>query len=220
MQFLNSILCQGFNRRHKRVGHVLQGRFKAILVEKESHLLELARYIVLNPVRAGAVSHPREYQWSSYLATAGRAESPEFLTVSWILSHFDKDLVQARTDYRQFVKDGQGMPIWNEVKGGLLLGTKEFVDRMGPLLRERDPDLEISRQQRFADRRSLEDIFEGVEDDRELRNTRIYEAVMKHGHTLTAIHKQLGLHPSTLSRIVKGIDEESGDGKWNDKSHY
>ena len=168
---------------------------------------------MLNPVRAGAVSHPREYQWSSYLATAGGAESPEFLTVSWILSHFDKDLVQARTDYLQFVKEGQGVPIWNEVKGGLLLGTKEFVDRMGPLLRERNPDLEISRQQRFADHRSLEDIFEGVEDDRELRNTRIYEAVMKHGHTLTAIHKHLGLHPSTLSRIVERIEAETDNAK-------
>ena len=213
MQFLNSILCQGFNRRHKRVGHVLQGRFKAILVEKESYLLELARYIVLNPVRAGAVSHPREYQWSSYLATAGGAKPPEFLTVSWILSHFDKDLVQARTDYRQFVKEGRGVPVWDSVKGGLLLGTKEFVDRMGPLLRERDPDLEISRRQRFADRRSLEDIFEDVEDDRKLRNTRIYEAVMIHGHTLTAIHKHLGLHPSTLSRIVERIKAETDSAK-------
>ncbi len=213
MQFLNGIFSQGFNRRHKRVGHVLQGRFKAILVEKESHLLELARYIVLNPVRAEAVNHPREYQWSSYLATAGEAEPLDFLAVDWLLLQFNENLVRARTLYGQFVKAGQGIPIWDSVRGGILLGTAEFVDRMGPLLRERDADLEISRRQRFADHRSLEEIFEGAEDDRELRNTRIYEAVMKHGHTLTAIHKHLGLHPSTLSRIVERIKAETDNAK-------
>ncbi len=213
MQLLNGILSQGFNRRHGRVGHVLQGRFKAILVEKESHLLELARYIVLNPVRAEAVHHPREYQWSSYRATAGQAKPFELLTVNWILSHFDKDLVQARTVYRQFVKEGQGIPIWDGVKGGILLGTEEFVEQMGPLLRERAPDLEISRRQRFADHHSLEEIFEGVEDNRRFRNARIYEAVTKHGYTLTALHRYLGLHPSTLSRIVKRRNEEAGNAK-------
>ena len=89
-----------------------------------------------------------------------------------------------------------------------MLGTKEFTERMAPPLRDSQPDTEISKRQRFANHRSLEDIFEGVEGDRRLRNRRIHEAVMGHGYTLTALQKHLGLHPSTLSRIVKRIDEE------------
>jgi hypothetical protein len=213
MHLLNSIQSQGFNRKHGRVGHVLQGRFKAILVEKESHLLELARYVVLNPVRAKAVSHPQQYPWSSYCATAGEVESPEFLTADWILSHFDENLVRAQTAYRQFVMEGLGVPVWDGVKGGILLGTAEFVDRMGPLLREHGPDLEISRLQRYPDQPSLNEIFDGVGINRQFRNTRIYEAVTRYGYTLTAIHRYIGLNPSTLSRIVKRIDKMLEDAK-------
>jgi putative transposase len=208
MQLLNGVYTQRFNRRHGRVGHVLQGRFKAIVVEKESHLLELARYVVLNPVRAKVVDHPLQHRWNSYRATAGEAEPPEFLSVEWILSQFDEDPVRSRAAYRRFVKEGRGVPVWGDVRGGILLGTEEFTDRMTPLLRESQPDTEIPRRQRFADRRSLADIFAGAEADRRLRNQRIHEAVMSHGYTLTALQRYLGLHPSTLSRIVKRIEEE------------
>ena len=176
-------------------------------MEKESHLLELARYVVLNPVRAKMVRHPRRYPWSSYSATAGEAEVPSFLSVQWILSQFGEDLAQACLAYRQFAKEGRGIPVWDDVKGGILLGSEEFVARMGSLLREGAPDPEISRQQRFADRRTLDSIFDGVENNRPLRDKRIYEAVMLHGHTLTALQKHLGSHPSTLSRIVKRMSE-------------
>lgn len=70
MQYLNSVYTQRFNRMHRRVGHVLQGPFKSIIVEKESYLLELARYM-FNPVRVNMVSSPGEWRWSSYLATVG-----------------------------------------------------------------------------------------------------------------------------------------------------
>jgi putative transposase len=66
MRQLNGVYTQRFNRRHRRVGHLFQGRYKAILVEKEGYLLELARYMVLNPVRAKRVKTPEGYPWSSY----------------------------------------------------------------------------------------------------------------------------------------------------------
>lgn len=213
MQMLNGIYTQSFNRRHGRVGHVLQGRFKAIVVEKESHLLELSRYVVLNPVRASVVRHPRQYRWSSYRATAGEAESPGYLSVEWILSQFDEDSDRAHVAYRRFVKEGCGITVWEDVRGGILLGTDKFTKRMGPLLRGEEEDAEISKRQRFADRRPLHEIFEGTEDDRELRNKRIHEAVISHGYTLTALQKFLGLHPSTLSRIVKHVEEEKRDAR-------
>ena len=66
MRQLNGIYTQYFNRRHKRAGHIFQGRYKAVLIEKESYLLEVSRYVVLNPVRAKAVETPEDWQWSSY----------------------------------------------------------------------------------------------------------------------------------------------------------
>ncbi|HAU1322460.1 TPA: addiction module toxin RelE, partial [Legionella pneumophila] len=76
MRYLNGVYTQKFNKSHKRIGHVLQGRYKSILVEKDSYLLELSRYIVLNPVRVGMVEKADEWSWSSYLATSGRVPIP------------------------------------------------------------------------------------------------------------------------------------------------
>jgi REP element-mobilizing transposase RayT len=81
MRHINGVYTQYFNRRHDRVGHVFQGRFKAILVEKERYLLELCRYVVLNPVRAGMVKLPEEYGWSSYRSIAGISKQLSFLGV-------------------------------------------------------------------------------------------------------------------------------------------
>jgi hypothetical protein len=108
MQFLNGVYTQRFNRATKRSGHVFQGRFKAILVEKESHLLELARYVVLNPVRAKMVRSARDWVWSSCKATAGQAEVPGFLTIEWILSQFAETRASPMQAYRRFVSQGRG----------------------------------------------------------------------------------------------------------------
>ena len=177
-------------------------------MEKESHLLELARYVVLNPVRAGAVKHPREHRWSSYRATAGEEAPAPFLTVEWILSQFDGNLKRARAAYRRFVMEGLGVDVWDEVKGGILLGTEDFVARMGPMLRESESDFDIRKRERFADRPSLAELFSEAGGDRRLRNLGIYEAAYEYGYTLTAISRHVGLHPSTLSRIVKRVGED------------
>jgi len=86
MRQLNGVYTQRFNRRHERCGHVLQGRFGAQLVDGQAYLHEVCRYIVLNPVRAALVSHPRDWRWSSFRATAGEEPVPAFLTVDWIRS--------------------------------------------------------------------------------------------------------------------------------------
>ena len=79
MRQLNGVYTQYSNRRHRRVGHLFQGRYKAILIDGDSYLLELARYVVLNPVRAGMVKGPGEWPWSSYLAMVGKQSSPPWL---------------------------------------------------------------------------------------------------------------------------------------------
>lgn len=88
MRLFNGVYTQRVNRRHARAGHLFQGRFKAIPVERNSYLLELCRYIVLNPVRAKMVTDIHNYLWSSYPATAGREPAPAWLTTDWVLSRF------------------------------------------------------------------------------------------------------------------------------------
>ena len=136
MRRLNGVYTQGFNRRHGCVGHVLQGRFKSILVDKESYLRELCRYIVLNPVRAKVVAKPEEWPWSSYPATAGRRRAPDWLAVSDVLSRFARFGRAGPLAYRQFVRDGIGHPSpWAQVRGQIFLGDEAFLERVERLVR-------------------------------------------------------------------------------------
>jgi putative transposase len=207
MQLLNGVYTQWFNRRHDRVGHLLQGRFKAILVEKESHLLELVRYVVLNPVRAEMVRGVRDWPWSSHRATAGQTEVPEFLRVDWVLSEFDADRERAIRAYRRFIRQGRGIDVWEELRAGALLGTDGFVDRLRPLLEEKPLDPEYLRRERFAARPSLEEIFSDV-TDKATRNERIYQAVRVHHYTLREVGNHVGLLYSTVSLIAKHVHEK------------
>jgi len=208
MRHLNGVYTQSFNRAHKRMGHIFQGRFKAVLVEKESHLLEAARYIVLNPVRAERVRHPRDWKWSSYRATAGEVQPLPFLTLDCLLKQFSPQRKRAVLAYRRFVKEGRGIPVWDDLQGGALLGTEAFVKRMRPLLQNAAGSQEIVRTERLLGRPSMEQLFEGTDDDRSLRDRRIFEAFRVHGYTLFQIQQHLGLHYSTISRIAKRIRSE------------
>ena len=117
MRQLNGVYTQRFNRRHGRVGHVFQGRYKAIIVQKESYLLELARYVVLNPVRARMVHTPDQWLWSSYRATARLCETPSWLTIDWLLAAFSEHRSEAIRRYMDFVADGRNQPEpWEKLK--------------------------------------------------------------------------------------------------------
>lgn len=110
MKWLNGAYGQRFNRRHALRGHVFESRYYSVLIERESHLLELARYISLNPVRAGMCSTPDSWQWSSYPAWIGAARCPPFLTAGWLLAHFGSDQKRARSRLREFVLDAPDRP--------------------------------------------------------------------------------------------------------------
>jgi len=206
MRHLNGVYTQAFNRRHLRAGHVLQGRFKSIVVEKESQLLGLARYVVLNPVRAGAARSVRDWPWSSYRATAGMEEAPGFLTVDWILGQFHRDRSDAVKLYRAFVKAGREIEVWDGLRGGVLLGSDEFVNELKPLLSDFAALKEVPRRERLATRPSLDALFAEVRDKLD-RDKRIHEALRVHGYTLQEIADRLGLHYSTVSRIAKRVAE-------------
>ncbi|MCX5809985.1 MAG: addiction module toxin RelE, partial [Proteobacteria bacterium] len=100
MRQLNGIYTQKYNWKYKKTGHVFQGRYKAIIVDKDSYLLELCRYVVLNPVRANIVNQPQDWKWSSYLPTAGVTKPPECLTIDWILIGFSVSSAKRRKGHR------------------------------------------------------------------------------------------------------------------------
>jgi putative transposase len=107
MQRLNGLHAQRFNRRHELDGHLFQGRFHSILVESDWHLLWLARYVVLNPVRALVCRRASDWRWSSFRATAGVDASPRWLAADSLLGHFGQRRERALSAYRTFIAEGE-----------------------------------------------------------------------------------------------------------------
>jgi putative transposase len=197
MRQLNGIYTQRFNRRHKRVGHLFQGRFKAILVERESHLLELCRYIVLNPLHVKDRARAQSWKWSSYGATAGLAPVPEFLSTDWILAQFGKSRAQAQKQYREFVRDGSASRPWEDLKGQIYLGSEAFIEKHAAP----NKDLkEIPQVQLRASKPSLGRIFAKSGD-------RAIAEAYNHGYRLHEIAAHLGVHYATVSRRLKQIEQ-------------
>ena len=204
MRQLNGVYTQLFNRFHGRPGHLFQGRYKSILIQKDSHLLEVCRYVVLNPVRAKMVEGPGAWKWSSYRATAGRGEGHPCLTTDWVLGRFSRKRSAAEKEYRKFVGWGIGKPVWHEVRGQVLLGGEAFAESMAGHLRRHKAISDIPRSQRYADRPALDKLFTaGALRERQKRDRKIAEAVEKYGYTQRAIARHLGMHYSTLSLLLR-----------------
>ena len=183
MRQLNGIYTQKYNARHKRPGHVFSGRFKAILVDKENYLLELCRYVVLNPVRARRVETPEQWTWSSYRATAGLVTKADFLATDWVLGMFSDKRKTAQRRYRRFVEEGikQASP-WRELQGQILLGDEGFTEKFKLLLADKEQVKEIPRLQRYVGRPSLVKLFKEIET-KASRDKSIHDAHVKCGYT-------------------------------------
>jgi len=125
---LNGVFTQASNRRHRRTGNLFQGRFKRILVDKDSYVLELTRYVVLNAVRAGMVKRGGDWPWSSYRAMVGEAPAPEWLATDALLAQFGSRRSRARERYRELVSQGVGGEgIWSALRQQIYLGDEAFV---------------------------------------------------------------------------------------------
>ena len=205
MRQLNGIYAQSFNRRHRRVGHLFQGRYKAQLVERGSYVLETARYIVLNPVRAKMVSSPADYRWSSYRSTVGLGQAEPFLSTVWLLSQFASSTPLARRQYRAFVDQGVNEnSLTGDIKNDAIVGSEAFVRAYG-LYNDNTRLLgEVPRVQRFAGRPDIAAIFTepGISIKTE-RNRLIRIACEEYGYTMTEVARHLGLHYSTVSKVLK-----------------
>ena len=213
MQRINGDYTQGFNRRHRRAGHLFQGRFKAVLVEKETHLLELCRYVVLNPVRARGMKMktPADWRWSSYRATAGMETAPAFLSLDWILSRFGGTRKEARRRYVRFVAEGlkkKGSPL-DGTSGQIVLGSATFLEEQAERIEAKKSHREHTRMQRHAARPSLAAILgRRVGGDRASLAAAAWEAHVTHGYTLKAIADYLGVHYATAGRLVRAARAE------------
>ena len=148
MKDLDGHYATFYNVRHHRVGHLFQGRFKSHLVDSEMYLLSLARYIVLNPVRAGMVATPGEWRWSSYRATAGLAAVPRWLDHAPILDAFNADdWNKAMYEYRDFVAGGIGKDAspWENLVAGTFLGGREFIEGVRSKVKVTEKDSSLLR---------------------------------------------------------------------------
>jgi len=205
MRQLNGVYTQGFNKRHDRVGHLFQGRFKAVLVQKDNHLLEACRYVVLNPVRAKRVQKPEGWVWSSYGATAGLAKPHPCLVTNWVLSQFGSKRKTAQASYRRFIRDGIGAgSIWKSARARSVLGEETFIKSLSDYVKGRKQIPEIAKSQRFMNKPPLEDIFRPeVLGDKRKRDKGIGRAVFEHGYTQREVADHLGIHFTSVSRILR-----------------
>lgn len=202
MRDLNGNYTQSFNQIYDRTGHLFEGRFKSFVIEKESYLLEVARCVVLNPVRANMVEHSKDYYWSSYLDTAGMRKAPVWLHVDWIRGLFGKNKQTSAESYVEFVARGvqKGSP-FDDVEEGMLLGSPPFVSWVWENFGDADENKELPRTERVIGRPSLQAIFEEMfVDDRDIG---IVFAKMRCGYFNTEIARHLCLDRSTVGKVLQ-----------------
>jgi len=193
MRQLNGVYTQRFNRAHRRVGHVFQGRYKAILIEKDAHLLELCRYIVRNPVAAGMVKDVGQWSWSSYRATAGLESVTDFTCVAWVLEQFG----DSKQRYMAYVAPAAATesPL-AKASGSHVLGEKEF---RGEIQKKAEGGAEVPRSQKHIARRGLDELEAGKTE----RGEWMAEAYRQHGYTMREIAEYARVHYSLVSKIIK-----------------
>ena len=200
MRHLNGVYTQSSNRRHQRVGHIFQGRFKAILVDADAYLRELSRYVVLNPVRANLVQLPEQWRWSSYKQVICTTQAPRWLLREKLLRQFSPQLEQAKTRYIKFVRKGIGAPvIWQKLNQQIYLGDDAFVSKAlsNGAVDERDIDIPLPQQRDPAP--DLDTIAASNTD----RNAAIVAAYTTGRYSYREIGEFFGLHFTSVGVIVR-----------------
>ena len=196
---LNGVFSQKINKKHRRVGHLFQGRYKSILIDKDAYLLELCRYIVLNPVRAKMVDSPSQWIWSNWHYMVGNITSPPWLATDSILSLFSHNRKDAIKEYCEFVFSGEGISIWENLRHQVFLGNDEFVEKYQSLQDELNGDLkEIPLKQRRKPALTLLQ----YQQQSSSRDEAIFLSYQSGAYTLKDIGEHFKLHYSRVSRII------------------
>lgn len=202
MRHLNGVYAQSINARHALSGHLFQGRYHAVLVQKDSHLLELARYLILNPVRAGIVDRPEDWPWSSYHATAGTMHHGEWFDSTWLVDQFGASSISAVKSYRRFVRDGYGAPNpFMKVRHGLLLGDDVFVADRCKFAEGAGASAHAPRVQRRVAALTLA----GYAARFACRDMAMAAAYKSTAFTMAQIGAHFGVSPKTVGRAVSKL---------------
>ncbi len=230
MRQLNGRHTQAFNHRHERDGHLFQGRYKAILVDREPYLKEVCRYVVLNPVRAGLAPDARAWRWSSYRATLAAGQSgqarararaaQDWLAVHDLLALFAEAPEAAARIYAGFVAEGAGgtggaagggtggaAGLWDRLEGQIYLGAAGFAEAMRARIGDRAAASEVPRVQREAPPRPLPAFVQGYADRREA----MARAYLEGGYSQAEVARHFGVHYSTVSRAARRFSSISGN---------
>ena len=230
MQYLNGSYTSYFNRRHRRAGHLFQGRFKGHLVEEEGYYLEISRYIHLNSVRARMVARPEDYPWSSYLGYIRARALVPWVRYENVLREFGRDLSRARRAYGRFVRAGIELrppSPFRAAVSGLVLGSEKFVARIRELVDERPVESEVPEAKRIRSRPSLERILEAVADhfgcdgsrwtagrrnDDASRATAAFLARVRFGYPAKAVAAALGYRDASgVSHAIRRMESGTDD---------
>ncbi len=217
LQRLNSSYTTYFSKKRKRVGHLLQGRPKVLLVDKDSYAQELSRYIHLNPVKAGIVRLPEEYRWSSYMYYFKKMPVPSYIETSLLLGQLDGRERVARRMMREFVDTGRIGKLpdpFKDVQGGVILGDPSFVQWVQKKFlkgRGKDRDLPGLRELKRADLSLVRDLVEKrlKDDPRLTRKASIYLCRKYSERSLVELSEFFdGMSVSAVSQVVGRLDRQ------------
>jgi len=230
MQYLNGSYTGYFNRRHRRSGHLFQGRYRGHVIEEEGYFLEVSRYVHLNPVRARLVRRAEEWPWSSYAGYRRRREARSWITYERVLGEFATEPPAARRCYGRFVQAGSDDPPPSPfvgAAGGLVVGSAKFVTRIRGMLRDRPPDPALPQVRRLKGRPALEAIvaavsahfgqadagwLPGERTDDWRRAVAAYLARRRYGYSATAVAAALGYRGHSSVHYAIGRIERGGSG--------
>jgi len=207
MRQLNGVFTQASNRRHQRSGHLFQGRYKAILVDSDTYLMELMRYVVLNPVRAGMEDQPGKWPWSSYNAMVGETSAPPWLATGKLLAQFAGKRNEAVQGYSQFVAQGIGQEsIWRYLNRQVFLGDDHFVQQMQQKTKVLSEDLNIPKAQRRPPAPPLEKLAQAHAN----RNEAIVAMYTTGEYSYSQIAAFFNMHFTTVGKIIRKAKANNG----------
>lgn len=222
MQNINTSYTVYINRKYRRNGHLFQGRFKAIIVDKDEYLIALSRYIHLNPVRAKIVQRPEDYKWTSYKAFIGNGANALVDTPD-ALSYFSKEKRKAAKAYRRFVEREirEEENPFKEVEAGMLLGGKKLKAKIQKLLDKTKTADELPQIKRIREKVPIDKVIEtcckhyGIDREELLkrgkgkyeRQIAIYLSKVLSGKKNIAIGNCFGIKGPAISGIMKAIEE-------------
>jgi REP element-mobilizing transposase RayT len=214
MRHLNGVYTQAFNRRHRKVGHLLQGRFKAILVDRDAYLLEVCRYVERNPVAARLVRKPQNWSWSSCRAHVGVDSAPPWLDTEGLHGYLlgrppagAADRRRAAQRYADFVASAPATALWDTaLRQQIFLGDEIFVERMHALA---EPQRVGAREIPKAQRRSSRTLTQWLAGSAS-REEALYLAYRESGMRMSTIAQELGLSVSRVSRLIARAEQAKG----------